>query len=541
MNILNLCRGGVTLPRTGRQARHPIKVCSAIRYLGQAWQPAPAIILALLLAALVTPAWSATDCSPTNVRCVGPGQEYTTIQAAHNVAVAADSVVVFDGNYRGFEINRSGSQGNPITFKADGSNVVINSAISGMSSKCNGDAGICLKGNGDLQGVHDIVIQGFIITGLYRCISSHDASPETTMTSEYPHKRITIRDNICTNSGHEGLYLSELYDSLVEGNTISGTASDGTQRGHGIYLANAGSDNTIIRGNTISNTKQPDSAGIHFNGDASVGGDGIISGLTIENNIIYGGQQNGLNMDGVDNSIIRNNLIYGNATNAVRGYAIDASQGPANMEVINNTLIVPSGSSDWALRFSEDRGGHVIFNNILIKEGSGGGSICVGNTNFQSDYNVVGDRFSRNDESSTINLTSWRTSGQDVHSLSATSTALFQNASGSDYHLKAGASAIDLGIAAFASANAPTSDQASAIRPQGSGYDAGAYEYGSGPAFSCDLTGDTVVNAIDLQRLVNDILKGTTAGNEDLNHDTAVNVNDLQVLVNIILGIRGCL
>ena len=183
------------------------------------------------------------------------------------------------------------------------------------------------------------------------------------------------------------------------------------------------------------------------------------------------------------------------------------------MEVINNTIIVPSGSSDWALRFSEDRGGHVIFNNILIKEGSGGGSICVGNTNFQSDYNVVGDRFSRNDESSTITLTSWRTSGQDVHSVSATSTALFQNASGSDYHLKAGAGAIDLGIAVFASANAPTSDQASAIRPQGSGYDAGAYEYGSGAAFSCDLTGDTVVNAIDLQRLVNDILQGSQSSN----------------------------
>ena len=429
----------------------------------------------------LNPSVAAETCSEASIRCVGAGQEYSTIQAAVNAAVAGDTVLVFDGDYAGFEINKSGQQLSPITIKAAASNAVINSPISGMSSKCNGDAGICLKGNGDLQGVHDIVIEGFKIRDLYRCISSHDGSPETNSSSEWPHRRITIRGIRCTNAGHEGFYLSEIGDSLIEGNTISNSGANSQQRGHGIYLANAGSDNTIIRGNVIYDAKSSDSAGIHFNGDLSVGGDGIISGLLVENNVIYGGNQNGLNMDGVQDSVIRNNVVHNNANHALHAYAIDGAAGPRNMRILNNTFIAPSRSSDWALRFSQDEGGHVIFNNILIKEGSGGGSICVDNANFQSDYNIVGDRFSRNDEGSTINLASWRSFGKDANSLTATSAQLFVDPGVGDYHLLSNAPAIDRGIASFQGVSAPVTDLAGAPRPQGILPDIGAYESGSDP------------------------------------------------------------
>src|SRR3989304_3196929 len=99
-----------------------------------------------------------------------------------------------------------------------------------------------------------------------RCIAARNASPTA------PMKGITIHDVTCTNAGHEGFYLSEVSQSLIENNTISGSGANGQERGHGIYLANAGSDNTTLRGNRISGMQAADSAGIHFNGDASVEG-----------------------------------------------------------------------------------------------------------------------------------------------------------------------------------------------------------------------------------------------------------------------------
>jgi hypothetical protein len=472
------------------------------------------------------------DCSVVNIRCVGSGQEYSTIQAAHDVAVAGDTVFVYDGNYAGFEITRSGQQGNPITFKAIGSNAVIDRTISGKSSKCNGGPGICFKGNGNLQGVHDVVVEGFKITNLYECVASHDASPITNSSSEYPHKRITLRGNVCTNAGHEGFYLSEFYDSLIEGNIITGSANNGSERGHGIYLANAGSDNTIIRGNTISGTRTYDSAGIHFNGDLSVGGDGMISGLLVENNTIYNGGQNGLNMDGVDNSVIRNNLIYGNAYYPLRAYAIDASKGPANLTIVNNTFIVKG--SDYAIGLSEDRGGHIIFNNILIGQSSGAGSISVGNTNFQSDYNIVSSSFSRNQDSSSMNLANWQSYGKDTHSVSATSVTLFLNSSAGDYHLLSSSPALNIGVANFSSTNAPTVDIEGAVRPQGTAFDVGAYEYSSGTTptpKTGDLNNDNKVDIFDYNIIVGNFGKTGSGIAGDIDANGKVDIFDYNLLV----------
>src|SRR5262245_61997886 len=100
--------------------------------------------------------FSAADCSTTKVRCVGgSSSEYSSIQAAADVSQAGDTVLVFDGTYVGFEINRSGADGAPITYQAQGTNVVINLPASGVSGDCNGDAGICFRGGktGELQGV----------------------------------------------------------------------------------------------------------------------------------------------------------------------------------------------------------------------------------------------------------------------------------------------------------------------------------------------------------------------------------------------------
>ena len=67
-------------------------------------------------------------------------------------------------------------------------------------------------------------------------------------------------------------------------------------------------------------------------------------------------------------------------------------------------------------------------------------------------------------------------SGQDEHSLVCTDPAsqLFKNVANWDFHLKEGSIAIDAGT----SNNAPKVDYDGSGRPQGGGYDIGAYEYG---------------------------------------------------------------
>jgi len=57
----------------------------------------------------------------------------------------------------------------------------------------------------------------------------------------------------------------------------------------------------------------------------------------------------------------------------------------------------------------------------------------------------------------------------------------------------------------------------------------------------CDINGDSLVNVLDLQAVINAIL-GTQAptGKGDLNDDGRVDVLDLQVLGNVILGTRSC-
>jgi hypothetical protein len=251
---------------------------------------------------------------------------------------------------------------------------------------------------------------------------------------------LVIASNDCSGAGHEGFYLSEVSGSLVEGNRIVGAGANGESRGHGMYLANAGSDDTVIRNNTIGMTSPSESNGIHMNGDESVGGDGIISGLLVEGNVIYGHAQNGFNLDGVESSVFRNNVVYANARHALRAYAIDGTAGPRALHVVNNTFLTTG--SNFAVRFTEDRGEHVIFNNILFNDGSGGS-------------------ISLEDESAAMIGPNASVDGDGVIEAAP---ALFRDFAGDDFALAAGSGAIDRGVASFGGVDAPATDATGAAR-----------------------------------------------------------------------------
>lgn len=408
--------------------------------------------------------WSFTTsaplaCGASNVLCVddtpGASQEYSTIQAAVNVVRPGDTILVYDGNYSGFTISADGTASSRIVIKAEGTSAVINQPNSNSE-------GITLSN------ANYVTIEGFTIVNMPSYgLASHNATPTNPMHG------LIIRGNTVQNSGTgstsnwPNIYLSEAADSLVENNIASGSV-----RSHGIYLANGGSDNTTLRGNRCFNNAKN---GIHFNGDFSVGGDGLHTGLIVENNVLYNNTDNGIDADGVQDSVFQNNLMYGNGRNALRIFQIDAVQGPKNLKVINNTLIVPSGGG-WALKFSEDLGGHTFFNNILLSDNGSTGSISMPNTNFVSNNNALVGRLSYNGESSIVNLATWQAAGFDTNSFTTTSSSLFVNAASDNYQLKSGAPAIDAGRVSLNGLLAPPADILGTARPLGAAFDMGAYE-----------------------------------------------------------------
>lgn len=423
-----------------------------------------------------------TDCADAAVLCVddSPGEhaEFDTIQAAADVAVAGDTVLVFAGNYAGVELTASGEPGQRIELRAAEDGVVVDAPAPGDGC-ADGPAGVCIVGSDELAGVHDVVVEGFRIVGMARsCVATHSANPGTAGVAT-PHQRLVLRALHCEGAGHEGLYLSEVGDSLLEDNDVVDAGSNGEDRGHGIYLANAGCDGTILRHNRIHWDAAPgpaEGAGIHFNGDLSVegdgGGDGLITGIVVERNTIWGSSHNGLNMDGVQASRIADNLVYGNARNAIVVYAIDAAAGAAELAIVGNTFVVPPEGTGAAIRLEQDEGGHVIVDNILVNEG-GGPSISLGSAPLQSDYNAVIDGFAIDDGD--LDFAAWQAMGYDAHSILVDGGASLFVGDG-DWHLLDGAPAIDAGVDMLGGVAASAIDLAGQPRPQGGGIDLGAYE-----------------------------------------------------------------
>lgn len=390
------------------------------------------------------------DCALASVRCVP--SEYSTIQSAADATSPGDSVIVSAGQYRGFDVTRSGSVGSPVTYLALG-------AVTLAPGSPANDDGV------RLEDVHDIVLDGFTVLGAAmsgRCVAARGATPEA------PMERNVVRRVTCTHAYHEGFYLSEFAHGLVEGNVITDSGRSGAARGHGLYLANAGSDGTVIRGNRIIGSAPPESNGIHFNGDLSVGGDGVISELLVEGNVIAGHAQNGFNLDGVQRAVFRNNVVTGNARNGLRAYRIDAAEGPQGLTLVNNTFADNAG---WAVKLTEDGGGHVVFNNIML---GFSGSLCLANGSFSSDSNLLGTVLSLDGDDSTLALTDWRAqSGQD--GASTQGSPAFVGAA--DFHLTSASAARNAGRASLGSTVSPDVDADGRARPQGAAVDLGAFEY----------------------------------------------------------------
>lgn len=384
-------------------------------------------------------------------------QPWATLQKAVDAVAPGDVIIVRAGTYAGCRIGKSGTASLPITLKADsGARPLINSLAS-----TNRHQSLIEIENFDGK-VSYWIIDGFEISGAPRHGVDLRDTNYVTVQNCFSH------NNGSTSVRGDGIFLGFSDHPTLQFNELSFNSE------HGLYHSNS-ADYPTIRGNRLHHNAN---AGIHINGDLSQGGDGIISFGLIEKNVIWEngvGGGSGINCDGLSDSIIRNNLLYANRASGISLYAIDAAAGSSRNQVLHNTVIQASNGR-WCLNIPSSDGvasptGNIIKNNIFIHPGSRGSVTTYSTSALQSDYNIVVNRFSRDNGSSFITLSTWQAAGQDQHSAVSTLEALFADVANNNYRLKTGSPALNAGATV-----AVTDDADGISRPQGLAPDIGCYE-----------------------------------------------------------------
>lgn len=384
-------------------------------------------------------------------------QAWLTLQHASNQIAAGDTVWVADGLYTGFNHQTTGTATQPIVFIAAANDAIIN-------LPCSTTDGI------NVENSNYIEINGFRVID----------QPRNGIRLAFSHFCI-VRNNYCANNFERGIFTGFTDDILIEYNECLESIDE-----HGIYVSNS-SDRSIIRYNNCHHNNR---GGIQINADASQGGDGISTDPEIYGNILY---ENGIaggaaiNLDGVQGAFIYNNLLYENHATGIALFRQDGAQPTINATVVHNT-IVNATNGRWCILIVNGSTGAQVYNNILINQHPTRGSIAmnlIDTAGFNSDYNIVVNRLSRNGDGTSVSLSTWQSYGYDIHSQLADPLIDIFVVPGSDYHLLGNAQAVDEGNSAYAFG--VNNDIEGAFRPQSVQHDIGAYEAGAPLAIDEDI------------------------------------------------------
>ncbi|MEZ4270048.1 MAG: right-handed parallel beta-helix repeat-containing protein [Myxococcota bacterium] len=470
-------------------------------------------IIALLFVALTySPPVSATTYyvanSGNNSNSGSSSAPFLTIQRAVSAVGPGDTVVVHGGTYAPVEIcdlHGTGSRHDTpdpcpqvITFKsAPGEEAVIDHQAYA------GDVG-CLPGQGDgyrgleFQGLNScLVFDGLTLTNSDPLIDQHrgcDVENNIDHCVDLWRQSVTAKTGIDAFNGKNAIKINVVDNGEVRQRsshitlknlhiyhhalTAIGGGADYSQlldskvhdigsigEGYGTYLHGKG---WLIRGNEFYNNN---GVGMRFGNTTSA--KHYLTDSVIENNRIYNnassyvvhpntstyrlGISNGINFWGVHRNIFRNNLIYGNGQIGI------LLRGSDNI-LANNTLYNNGTRKTYEDVFDNYSGQRNFFYNNLGAPRSSRSGLLLNPDSIDKN-----NRF-------------------DIK-------PNFVDAASGDFRLDASSTVIDAGMAIDEVKN----DFLGVLRPQGKGYDIGAFEYGGTPPVVVDLPPSEIDPLCDAQ------------------------------------------
>ena len=381
-----------------------------------------ASVCGLLHAAEINVASSGNDTAGNG----SAAQPYREIRKALERAKPGDTILVADGQYAGFTLqNFKAVKDRQLTIKAQGQGAEV---LRTSDRRDNRDTIY-------IDGCSYIVVDGF---------RSFNANRAALRLEGSDH--VTIRNCVFGNNGTWGIFTGHCDDLLIENNECYGSVNE-----HGIYTSNSG-DSPVIRGNRSHDNS---GCGIHMNADLSCGGDGIISGAIVENNVIYDNGRKGgagINMDGVQDSLIQNNLLFNNHATGIACFKINGAVGPKGLKILNNTIVMASDAR-YALQFGQTAGVNIVRNNILYNLNPVRGGLAYFNAsadvpNVDSAYNIFpkeAPTVAVDDWKTRYPLPQWQTMGHEKNSFVCSQSELFRDAAAKDYRLRQDSPAIGKG------------------------------------------------------------------------------------------------
>jgi len=335
-----------------------------------------------------------------------------------------------------------------------------------------------------------VILDGFVMDatggwdGLRMGASAHHIRIQNCEIKHAPYEGMLI-------GGNDNEFINlKLHDN---GTDFPRSDGSGEPPGHGIYI---GSKRNLLEGSEVYRNG---GWGVHvFNTPG--GADNNV----VRNNRIYDNGQSGRGVGMIlsegDGNAAYNNILWGN-----RRGGIMVAYSVSNTNVYNNTIyangLADPGNSIGGIYVADSSAGAIVRNNIVY--GNAGGDITDGGSNTTLSHNLTTD-------------------------------SKFVNPAAGDFHLTSGSPAIDAGVSL---ADVPT-DFDGTPRPQGSGYDMGAYEFKVGGILPGDLNKDGKRDLTDVRLLIYMLIGQQPKTPEvDLTGEGAVTLADLQALIKLMVGL----
>jgi hypothetical protein len=458
-------------------------------------------------------------------------QPWRTIAKAASVMVAGDTVMVAAGSYgENVSTARAGTATGRITFRASGTAVTktINIKHSYVTvdgfemTGANQSTMMTISGANDEllnNTIHDTGASGAVIDLTANSDSAlvkgnHLYSSTGKLSDDFPQIVIEGNNDVAENNEIGPVPDADAFRVWGNNNVVRGNYI------HGITLSPGGAAHTdVIQawgtgiGGVIFENNLIDQTGVSGNLQMFMtenNGNPTTGSWEMRNNIYISvpGQAN----IGIPNLHFYNNTVYisGQGNNLIMFMYNIAGKGDYTGTIIkNNIFVTPTNLSNYSGVISYDGAPASKFSGVQV------------------DYNLV-TRVSTFGTVSGFN---------EAHGISG-GNPQFVNAGSKDFHLLAASPAINKGVALTGF----NTDRDGVARPQGAGWDIGAYEFGSGapppppPSGSaCDVNSDGSANVVDVQSEVNQAL-GIATCKADINKDGQCTVVDVQRVVNAALG-----